>query len=680
VATGRMRAAPAPGAAQIEPRVFLELMAGAAAILDEEGMVLEVNARFLEVTGRSRDEIVGALPPHSWWSLRGWDSGEIVPGEFDVEIVGTAGGRTLVRCIVAAVPPQPERRSRWIAIVLPSPDNDRDEADDDLARVVEAQAALVRVAREVARGARPDEIFTLVAREVASILQADAGLVLRFERDASVIVGMVGDHGADVGSRFPLVGEGAAVVAARTGRPARVDYRALPARDPTAERLVGHGYVSGVAAPVSVDGRLWGAVLATTTRERRLSADAEARLERFAEMVSLAIAGAQLREELATRASVDALTGVLNQGEFHSRFAIEAVRATRHGRPLALLVCDLDNFKHVNDTHGHQVGDRTLQLVARAIGAEMRAEDVLGRVGGEEFAVLLPEADAPTALDAAERVRAAVAGANEPGLPGMTVSVGVADLSDAPDPSGLFAAADHAMYYAKRSGRNRACRFLPEMRAPASTGGSDGVPAATIAGVRALALAVEARDPATSRHAERVADLSGRMGALLGWSSARIAELRQAALLHDVGKIGVPDTLLLKPGPLTAQEYEQVKPHAALGASILAEVIGPEQTLWVRHHHERYDGRGYPDGLAGAQIPEGACVIAVADAFDVMTSGRAYARPRTPEESLAEIRCVSGRQFSPRAVAALEGVLAEDVTRQERISAWAAASPAPSTT
>ncbi len=670
---GRIRERPAPHQTEIEPRVFLELMAGATALLDGAGVVLEVNSRFLELTGRSRDEIVGAPPPHPWWSLRGWDSGDVVEGEFDVEIVGMAGGRTPMRAVVARVPHRPGRPARWIAIVVAPESRGDGEGDEALARVVEAQAALVRVAREVARGARPDEIFTLVAREAASILEADAGLVLRFEQDASVIVGVVGDHGAEVGVRFPLIGEGAAVVAARTGRPARVDYRALPTRDPTALRLLGRGYVSGVAAPVSVNGRRWGAVLATTTRERRLSPDAEGRLERFAEMVSLAIAGAQLREELTTRASVDALTGLLNQGEFHNRFAIEAARATRHGRPLALLVCDLDDFKHINDIHGHPVGDRVLQAVARVIGAQMRAEDVIARVGGEEFAVILPEADAATGLAMAERVRAAVASVNEAGLPGVTVSVGIADLTDAPDPSGLFGAADHAMYFAKRSGRNRACRFVPEMIA-APTGVADGVAPATIAGVRALAMAVEARDPATSRHGERVADLATRMAGLLGWSSPRIAQLHQAALLHDVGKIGVPDALLLKPGPLAAHEYEQVKPHAAIGASILAEVVGPEQTLWVRHHHERPDGRGYPDGLAGERIPEGACVIAVADAFDVMTSGRAYADPRGPEESLAEIRSLAGSQFSPRAVGALEGVLGEDATRNARLSAWAAAS------
>ena len=674
----RIRPEPAP-AAEIEPRVFLELMAGAAAVLDHDGRVIELNARLLELTGRSRAEIVGMPPPHDWWSLRGWERGEVVEGEFEIEILGTAGGRAPMRCLVVAVPARRGHEGRWIVVVVPPRDPAADVDEQTLARVVDAQAALVRVAREVAGGARPDEVFTLVAREAASILGADVGMVLRFEREASVVVGAVGERETAVGTRFPLAGEGAAVVVSRTGRPARVDYRALSSTDPTAMRVVGRGFTGGVAAPVNVDGRRWGAVIATTTGGRELAADAEVRLERFAEMVSLAIAGAQLREELATRAAVDSLTGVLNQGEFHSRFAVEAVRATRHGRSLALVVCDLDNFKHINDTHGHPVGDRVLRAVARAIEARMRAEDVLARVGGEEFALILPEADAATALEVAERTREAIASINEPGLPGVTASVGVADLSDAADPSGLFSAADKAMYFAKRSGRNRVCRFRPEMLDPATDGAANPPPAATIAGVRALAMAVEARDPATGRHAERVADLAGRVAAILGWSSPGIAELRQAALLHDVGKIGVPDTLLLKPGPLTAEEFDLVKTHAALGAGILAEVIGPEPTAWVRHHHERWDGGGYPDGLAGEQIPEGACVIAVADAFDVMVSGRAYAGPRSANEALAEIRSLGGGQFSPRAAAALEAALAEEATRADRsASRTEASTPSPS--
>jgi HD-GYP domain-containing protein (c-di-GMP phosphodiesterase class II) len=197
--------------------------------------------------------------------------------------------------------------------------------------------------------------------------------------------------------------------------------------------------------------------------------------------------------------------------------------------------------------------------------------------------------------------------------------------------------------------------FAPSSAHPSRGSGDDGL--ARVLTAQAPP-ARPARDPATDRHAGRVADLVERMATSLGWSDPRIAKLRQATLLHDVGKIGVPDTLLLHPGPLHDAEYERVKRHATLGANILAEVIGPEQTSWVRHHHEHYDGRGYPDGLIGDHIPEGAALIAVADTFDVIVSGRPYAVARGGGDALAEIRSLSGIQFSPRAVAGLEGALA----------------------
>jgi putative nucleotidyltransferase with HDIG domain len=167
---------------------------------------------------------------------------------------------------------------------------------------------------------------------------------------------------------------------------------------------------------------------------------------------------------------------------------------------------------------------------------------------------------------------------------------------------------------------------------------------------------VDAKDHSTLAHSERVADLAGRLASRMGWAGERIALLREAALVHDVGKIGVSDSILFKDGGLSEAEYGQVKRHAALGADIASEVLSAEQVGWVRSHHERWDGTGYPDGLAGAAIPEGAQVLAVADAFDVMTGSRHYSAPITPEEAVEECRLHAGRQFAPRVVEALEAV------------------------
>jgi putative nucleotidyltransferase with HDIG domain len=174
-----------------------------------------------------------------------------------------------------------------------------------------------------------------------------------------------------------------------------------------------------------------------------------------------------------------------------------------------------------------------------------------------------------------------------------------------------------------------------------------------IAGLRALARAIDAKDPMTSQHSDRVAQLAAAIARRLGWSVERIGLLREAALVHDVGKIGVPDAVLLKPGRLDADEYAIVKQHASLGANIVEGVLSAEQVDWVRWHHERPDGRGYPDELSDAEIPEGAAIIALADTWDVMTISRPYSRPKGREEALRECLGLADRQFRSRVLEVL---------------------------
>lgn len=181
--------------------------------------------------------------------------------------------------------------------------------------------------------------------------------------------------------------------------------------------------------------------------------------------------------------------------------------------------------------------------------------------------------------------------------------------------------------------------------------------------MRALARAIDAKDHSTQLHSERVASLAKRLGDVLGWSPERLAALHEAALIHDVGKIGVADAVLLKPGRLEPDEYEAVKAHVALGALMAAEVLSDEQTTWVREHHERYDGAGYPDGLAGDAISDGAQILAVADSWDVMTSDRPYA-PRMPvTNALKECQRCVGHQFAPDVVEALKSPGFERILR-----------------
>ena len=364
------------------------------------------------------------------------------------------------------------------------------------------------------------------------------------------------------------------------------------------------------------------------------------------------------RAGLLARVGTDPLTGLLNHRVFHERLAAEVARARRHGHDLALALVDVDNFKQVNDNLGHQVGDRVLARVADRLRDVARSEDVLARIGGDEFAVLLPHSDEVQAFAAIERVRRAVSAAPLVEQVRITLSAGICDLATAHDADSMFRFADGALYWSKAHGRDVAWIYDPGVirQLSAQERAEHLQQSQTLIGIRALARAIDAKDPHTRRHSERVAAIAARLAGVLGWGFDRVALLSEAALVHDVGKLGVPDVILLKPGRLTAVEYEQLRMHPVLSGQIVEDVLRPEQVAWIRAHHERPDGFGYPDGLRGEEIPAGATLLSLADAWDVMTVSRPYATRKTHEEAMEECRTLVGRQFTGEAVAALEAL------------------------
>ncbi len=361
---------------------------------------------------------------------------------------------------------------------------------------------------------------------------------------------------------------------------------------------------------------------------------------------------------LHLRATTDPLTNLPNHREFHERLAAEVERARRHGRDLSVVVLDLDHFKLVNDTYGHPTGDRALIHVADALRDVVRPGDTLARIGGEEFGWILPETDALEAWQATERARQLLLDSPVPRAGQLNFSAGVCDLEQVAPPLGgaeLVRLADGALYWAKRNGRGVTFRYSPAVvtALTAEEMARSAVREQSLATVRALARTVDARDPHTHEHSERVADLAVAIARELGWANPRVALLHEAALVHDIGKIGVPDEVLLKPGALTVQERALIEAHAAAGARIVAGALTEEQVGWIRWHHERVDGTGYPDGLTEPMIPDGARILAVADAFDAMTAARSYRRQLTAADALAECHAASGTQFWPAAVEAL---------------------------
>jgi diguanylate cyclase (GGDEF)-like protein/PAS domain S-box-containing protein len=372
--------------------------------------------------------------------------------------------------------------------------------------------------------------------------------------------------------------------------------------------------------------------------------------------------------ELARLATHDTLTGLANHHRFHERLAEEIARGRRHGTELSLAILDLDHFKQINDTCGHPAGDRVLAEVGARFRALTRSGEEMARVGGEEFAWILPATDGPGAYAAAERARQAIEGEPFAGVGSLTVSIGVCDARDAgedADAAELYRLADIALYWAKDHGRNIVFRYCGETAArlddQSGALGRAVEHRLRLRALHAIARMVEEGHPSSKGHAERVADLAAALAQRLGWPASGAGALRDAAILHDVGKIIVPKSVLLKTSTFSEAEWAQMRTHPVVGDDMLEDILSRVQRGWVRGHHERWDGAGYPDALAETAIPEGARILAMADSWDVMTSTRVYSGALTRDEALEEVRRAAGRQFDPRVAAALVELIGEDV-------------------
>ncbi len=558
---------------------------------------------------------------------------------------------------------------------------------------------------------------------------------------------------------------------------------------------------TAVGVPVSWDGQLKGALSVGFRRMRRVTEEDIVSLQAMADLAAVACSNAEAFERAQIAARTDSLTGLLNHGAVQVRLQDEIQRAQRNGEPLSCLLVDLDDFKPVNDAHGHLVGDQVLQEIAGALVEEFRGYDGIGRFGGDEFVLVLTGMDEEPAQQAAERLRTAVsrtAAANDLAA-GVTASVGVARWREPLSASELLDRADRALLLAKRRGKDttvvatqeietelarlewhpggpselladlwdmvsqcdhphqvlrRLPRLLtssldieecvlvhPELLPPDSEvlarldGGPIGrsslaglqaaldVPAlpvrdqpgahaaialehegelhglliiriegdtfpltllrlvelsagqavtaligqaggASRSAVGALAAAIDARDNYTHVHSEEVVALAEGVARQLNLSTSEIEQIRDGAMLHDVGKVAIPNEILYKAGPLDPAEWSIMREHPVIGERILTRT--PELrsiAKLVRHEHERWDGGGYPDGLAGTDIPIGSRVILACDAYNAMITARPYREPMTTAAARAELEANAGSQFDPDVVAALLEVLAEELAR-----------------
>ncbi|GAC1319662.1 MAG: hypothetical protein NVSMB25_10810 [Thermoleophilaceae bacterium] len=380
----------------------------------------------------------------------------------------------------------------------------------------------------------------------------------------------------------------------------------------------------------------------------------------------------RLVERLVDSSRTDALTGLLNRRGFKELLDVELERSSRAERPLCLLVIDIDQFKQVNDAYGHPTGDRALRLFARTLSETVRRIDRAARIGGEEFAVVLPDTPSHSAYLLAERLRRRIA-EDSPAHPvELAISIGIACSPEHGRTSDdLMHAADRALFAAKTLGRDRAVLYDPKTvgSVTATDGGPDHHREENVAAVMVLAETLDIRDTGTARHSQSVARYAGMIAARLGLSEAAVKRLRLAGVLHDIGKIGVPDSILRKPGQLTDSEYAEMKAHAELGARILAGAHLDDLSGWVLAHHERPDGCGYPHRISSHEIPMEAKILAVADAYEAMTSDRVYRDSIGTQAAQEELLRCAGSQFDPEVVRALLEALAAEAAPPARSGA-----------
>jgi diguanylate cyclase (GGDEF)-like protein len=368
-------------------------------------------------------------------------------------------------------------------------------------------------------------------------------------------------------------------------------------------------------------------------------------------LIHRALSVPRLREE----ASLDTKTGLYNAAHLSRTLPEEIGRAARFGRPLSVIVADLDLLRDINNTYGHLFGDAVLQGVADTLRGELRVYDVAVRFGGEEFAVILPETEHDEAMVVAERIRETFAEQRfsrrgSDASVAATLSLGVASFPlNAAHADDLVHQADLALFRAKALGRNRVCGSSAEAKS------NERLRRTHMATIAKLTRSIEGAHQHTSEHTERVAAIAVAIARQLGYRGDELNAIEAGALVHDVGKIGIPETVLCKPGPLTDDEWELVREHPVISDRILSEVdLHPFVRQIARSSHERIDGGGYPDGLVGDEIPMPARIVLVADAFDAMASDRPYRPGRSTQAVLEELRAQTGTQFCPRVVEALE--------------------------
>ena len=533
-------------------------------------------------------------------------------------------------------------------------------------RIALSHAAQANALREVSAGIAAsldiNDVFEVVLQQAVRMTSADRGRIL--------VVGSRVEQAASLGVEPVTEGEPAL--------PADLESaaRAVAASSKPAASAGGSILLLPVAAADHVCTLLQLEAKAGFTSEHRVM------IEALTASAAIALANALSYYRRTQEALTDGLTGLLNHREMRHQLELALTRHERSRTPFSLMLIDIDGFKTVNDVLGHQQGDEVLKAAANLVRETMRTRDLVARYGGDELAVVMVEADSRGATASGNRLLTRAREARIPTTPNahLTFSVGVATCPvDAVTVEELVMAADQALYQAKREGKDRlvSCRdlvdrFESDQQALLSALADSG-PQLVIA----VAHTVDARDRRTRGRSSRVAAIAEEIALQAGIPEDELDDLRTAALLHDIGLLRLPPEIAYHDWPLTHGTDDRVLAHAQLGEQTVTEArFPPELAKAVRHHHERWDGQGYPDHLAGARIPLAARIIALADAFEAILSARHGAEPPSAIEAFERVAPESGRAFDPHLVDVLRTAVAGGKLQALTLPVEAAVQPA----
>jgi diguanylate cyclase (GGDEF)-like protein/putative nucleotidyltransferase with HDIG domain len=552
---------------------------------------------------------------------------------------------------------------------------------------------LNNISRHAIATLNPDEMLAKIAAELEEGLSYDhIGIaILDYSAGELVIQAEAGRRRDALGRKISL-GEGLVGQVARSGQMTVV--REVNAASP---RPVLPSSLSAIALPVIYAEQLLGVLYVESAEPLDFSEEEVLLLRTLADVFAGALHNALTFQKAQEQAITDGLTGVKTHRFLMEALSAEWKRSTRAGRPFSLVLMDLDRFKFVNDFYGHLEGDVVLQRVGHILEQNCRRSDVIARYGGDEFVILMPETNIEQARQLASKLRGWVASDSLLRDKNITASFGIASYPvHGATPQELIQVADSSMYLSKHQGGNavssaehcdpgetkkwkrdvleaylgvtlkrqfstgpeafeeisrRLDQFTRSLTEQENSPSLERLPQAVVDTVGALALAIDAKDRYTQGHSQKVSAYAVMIAQAAARSAAEVEEIRLAGLLHDIGKVGIPEAILNKSGPLDPAEWETMKSHSMLGARILEPLRALSRVReMVEHHHEFYDGSGYPDGLDDARIPLGARVIAIADSYDTITSERAYKKARTPDDAFRELERCAGNQFDPELV------------------------------